>query len=78
LTTSYFAPIAVKSSGTFTFTYRNHRGLTAQRRAVFSCLIFAASEWHAEPQWLIEGLDLDKGATRLFAMRDMTDVTYDP
>jgi hypothetical protein len=51
--------------------YRNYRGSTAIRRIVPSRIWFGSTEWHPEPQWVMEAVDLDKGAERSFAMRDI-------
>lgn len=59
-----------------TFTYANHRGEVAVRRVVPIRLRFAATEWHPEPQWLLDGRDLDRGAERSFALADIRD--WDP
>jgi len=55
-----------------TFTYTNWHGETAVRRVLPTGLIFAANEWHPEPQWLLRGFDLDKEVNRTFAMKDIT------
>jgi hypothetical protein len=54
-----------------TFTYRNYRGEIAQRRVVPITVRWDATEWHPEPQWLLQAYDLDKCAIRDFAMADM-------
>ncbi len=54
-----------------TIRYRNHRGEVADRRVVPSRLWFGSTSWHPESQWLLEAIDLDKGAVRDFAMRDI-------
>jgi hypothetical protein len=51
--------------------YTNYRGETAIRRIVPGQLRFGASEWHPEPQWLLDALDIDRGVTRSFAMKDI-------
>jgi predicted DNA-binding transcriptional regulator YafY len=56
------------------FLYRNHRGETAERRVIPMSVEFCATEWHPEPQWILGALDLDRGVTRQFAMRDMKEV----
>lgn len=50
------------------FTYTNHRGETAVRRARPMALIFGFDHWHPEPQWLMVATDLDKMETRHFAL----------
>jgi hypothetical protein len=53
------------------FRYKNWRGVTANRIARFEALVYASTEWHRQPQWLIRAIDLDTGETRLFALQDM-------
>ncbi|AWJ93253.1 hypothetical protein Sp245p_26380 (plasmid) [Azospirillum baldaniorum] len=53
------------------FTYTNWRGEHGTRRAIPIRVYHGATEYHPEPQWLMEAHDLDKGAVRVFAMRDM-------
>lgn len=57
------------------FDYINHRGEAGARRVVPIAIRFGVSDWHTDPQWLMEALDLDKGAPREFAMRDMSNVS---
>jgi predicted DNA-binding transcriptional regulator YafY len=59
------------SSHVVTIRYTNHRGETADRRIIPQSLRFAATEWHPEPQWLLDALDVDKGLQRSFAMQDI-------
>lgn len=51
--------------------YTNWRGETAWRRIVPRGLRFASTEWHPEPQWLLDAWDVEKGAERSFALRDV-------
>ncbi len=37
-------------------------------------LSYGSTEWHREPQWLLEALDVEKGAVRMFAVRDMAPI----
>lgn len=50
--------------------YTNWRGEQAIRTIVPAegGLYFGANEWHPEPQWLLEALDVDKRQTRQFAL----------
>jgi hypothetical protein len=57
---------------TIRFVYRNWRGVVATRTAQIISLSYGVTEWHPEPQWLLQALDLEKNAVRLFALRDMT------
>jgi predicted DNA-binding transcriptional regulator YafY len=51
--------------------YTNYRGETNLRRIVPERIHFGSTEWHPEPQWLMEALDVEKNATRSFAMKDI-------
>jgi predicted DNA-binding transcriptional regulator YafY len=53
--------------------YTNYRGETAERRIVPICIRFGSTEWHPEEQWLLEAFDLDRDATRAFALKDVLD-----
>lgn len=52
--------------------YVNWRGERSQRRILpTGRLIYGATEWHPRHQWLLEAMDLEKSAVRLFAFEDM-------
>ncbi|MBX9580244.1 MAG: hypothetical protein K2X87_08040 [Gemmataceae bacterium] len=53
--------------------YTNYKGETALRRIIPRHIHFVSTEWHPEPQWVIEAFDLDRGAERSFAMKDILD-----
>ena len=53
------------------FTYRNWRGEISRRRVVPITVRWDSTEWHPEPQWLLQAYDLDRTAIRDFAMKDM-------
>ena len=53
------------------FLYRNHRGEIAWRWVAPRLVRWGTSEHHPEPQWLLEGIDLDKAAERTFALKDV-------
>lgn len=55
-----------------TIVYTNYKGETAVRRIVPEKIWFGATEWHPEPQWLLDAFDSDKQATRSFALKDIT------
>lgn len=55
----------------FTFMYRNHRGEVAERHVIPISPHWGSTEWHPEPQWLLQAYDLDKAAIRDFAMDDI-------
>lgn len=54
-----------------TVTYTNYRGETTTRKIQPSRLFWGSTEWHPEPQWLLEAWDFGKSAVRVFALKDM-------
>jgi predicted DNA-binding transcriptional regulator YafY len=55
----------------FRMIYKNWRGETAERSVLPLQVYFGSTEYHPEPQWLMEAHDFEKNAPRIFAMRDM-------
>lgn len=53
------------------FNYRNHRNEIATRHVRPIRIWFGSTAWHRESQWFLEAFDLDKQATRDFAMANM-------
>ncbi|WP_182422048.1 hypothetical protein [Aureimonas sp. ME7] len=55
------------------FTYKNHRGETAERRVALDGIRFhhGSTQYHPEPQVLMTAFDLDRQALRDFAWRDI-------
>ena len=51
--------------------YTNHRGETATRRILPHRISFGSTEWHPEPQWLLEATDLERNVERSFALKDI-------
>ncbi len=51
--------------------YTNYRGETALRRIMPKAVRFGSTEWHPAEQWFLDAFDLDKGADRSFAMKDI-------
>lgn len=56
---------------TVTIVYTNYKGETAVRKIRPERIYFGSNEWHQEEQWLLEAFDLEKNASRTFAMRDI-------
>ncbi|GAA0586508.1 hypothetical protein ACFQH5_20360 [Halomonas salifodinae] len=56
------------------FEYTNWRGERATRRAIPISIAWASTDYHPEPQWLMTARDLEKNATRDFALRDMENI----
>jgi predicted DNA-binding transcriptional regulator YafY len=51
--------------------YTNYRGETAMREIVPQRIWYGKTEWHPDEQWLLDAVDLEKGAPRSFAMKDI-------
>ena len=51
--------------------YTNYRGERAVRRIRPLTVRFENNEWHPETQWLLLAVDIEKGATRDFAVKDI-------
>lgn len=51
-----------------TVRYKNHKGEESIRNILPISLWFGSTAWHREPQWLLHCFDLDKQATRDYAM----------
>lgn len=54
-----------------TVVYINHRGETAVRKILPYRVRWGSNEWHTEPQWLLDGMDVEKNTERTFAIKDM-------
>lgn len=52
--------------------YTNYRGEKAVRRVEPQRIWFGSTDFHPEPQWLLDVFDLGRAAIRTFAMRDIT------
>lgn len=59
-----------------TFTYKNHREETSVRLVRPLMIAFGSNAYHPKPQWLMHAWDIQKGAERTFAMKDIKD--WDP
>jgi hypothetical protein len=55
--------------------YRNYRGETATRSILPQRLWFGSTEWHPEPQGLLDAVDTERHEERSFAFRDI--LTFD-
>jgi predicted DNA-binding transcriptional regulator YafY len=63
--------LAIAERSRCSFRYRNHRGKISDRKAILGHLRHAATEWHPEPQWLVDAWDCDKLLQRTFAVADI-------
>jgi hypothetical protein len=57
--------------------YTNYRGETADRRILPKSIRFGSTQWHPEEQWLLDAFDVDRGADRCFALKDVLHWTND-
>ncbi|HXA22353.1 MAG TPA: hypothetical protein VNW90_08640 [Acetobacteraceae bacterium] len=46
----------------------------SERTARVANLVYGSTEWHPQPQWLVQAFDMEQGAERLFALRDMVPI----
>lgn len=60
-----------EQGATVTIDYTNWRDERALRTIHPTALRWGATEFHPEPQWLLDAMDVDKGAARTFALRDI-------
>ena len=51
-----------------TIDYTNWRDERSLRRVAPGRFYYGTSDWHPEPQWLMEAFDLDHAAVRTFAL----------
>jgi predicted DNA-binding transcriptional regulator YafY len=58
-----------------TIRYTNWRGETSDRTVIPQSLYFGSNEWHPEPTWLMDAIDLAKNELRSFAMTGITSCT---
>ncbi len=61
----------VTSGPAIRFVYENYAGKIAVRNAVPVRMTFGSNEWHKERGWLLEAFDLEHGAMRTFAVKDI-------
>ncbi len=51
--------------------YTNWRGQTAERLIVPIEIYWGNTEWHKKDQWLLKVWDLERGAYRAYALKDI-------
>jgi hypothetical protein len=62
------------STDVIEFDYFNWKGIKGHRKVLVTMFHYGSTEYHPEEQWLLEGVDMDKGEVRIFAMKDMSNV----
>lgn len=58
--------------------YTNYRHETTVRTIIPERVWFGSTEWHPEPQWLLNAIDVEKGEQRSFAMSDIRCWFHEP
>jgi hypothetical protein len=61
----------IRSGPAIQFVYQNYAGKIAVRNAVPVRMTFGSNEWHKDRQWLMDAFDLEHGAMRSFAVKDI-------
>jgi predicted DNA-binding transcriptional regulator YafY len=56
------------------FRYRNWKGVVSERTARVTTLVYGTTEWHPQPQWLMQAFDMEKKSERTFALHDMVPI----
>lgn len=51
--------------------YTNYKGETSVRNIIPQEIYYGKTEWHPQEQWLLQATDVDKGAVRTFAVKDI-------
>jgi predicted DNA-binding transcriptional regulator YafY len=64
----------IEAASEIEFDYVNWKGIKSRRQVLVMSIWFGSNEWCKEEQWILKGCDLDENETRMFAMRDMSNV----
>ena len=70
-TAMFIKAVHVKPGNFVTFDYTNYKDEKSHRRVQVLDIIWGATEWHPDKQFLLLGTDLDKGEDRAFAMLEI-------
>lgn len=65
---------SIQSYDILEFDYVNWKGIKGHRRVEVFSIYYGNTEYHPEDQWLMAAIDLHKGESRIFAMKDMSNV----
>lgn len=63
--------VALGQTTVIEILYTNYRGETGRRKVIPSSLRYGSTEYHPEPQWLMDAFDIEKQAERTFALLDI-------
>jgi len=64
----------IQTGDVIEFDYTNWKGIKGKRSVVVYGFHFGSNEWHPEEQWLLKAFDQEKKDSRMFAMKDMSNV----
>lgn len=64
-------PDKENNKGAVSIQYTNWKGVQSIRRIMPIKMFYESNEFHTEKQWLLLAYDLDKGAERTFAVKDI-------
>jgi hypothetical protein len=67
--------LEVQEGSYIEFDYINWKGAKGHRKVKVNCIYYGATSYHPEEQWLLQAIDIDKGRERIFAMKDITNVS---
>ena len=71
---SKFSTLEIEQGDKVRFDYVNWKGVKGNRKVVVTSFLYGTTEYHPEPQWLMEAYDLNKEEERVFAMKDITNI----
>ncbi|UXR28962.1 WYL domain containing protein [Bacillus phage Nachito] len=57
------------------FDYKNWRGVESRRTVLVGYVCWGSTEWHPEEQWLLKAFDKEKKDSRMFALKDIRNIT---
>jgi predicted DNA-binding transcriptional regulator YafY len=63
--------MSIDTNKTIKILYTNYRGEKGHREILPEKIWFGSTQWHEEEHWLLDALDVKKGESRNFAMKDI-------
>ncbi|MDI9408721.1 MAG: hypothetical protein QM523_05695 [Candidatus Pacebacteria bacterium] len=61
----------IEQSKLVSIDYTNYRGERSFRKIIPVMVRYGSTDWHPEPQWLLDAFDVEKEAERSFALKDI-------
>jgi hypothetical protein len=68
-------PIFLLKGTVVKFDYTNWEGKKGTRTVMVNEFFYGSTPYHKEPQFILDGFDLDKEAKRGYALKDVTNLT---